>query len=417
MSRWLYTLLFVLAMPLVLLRLWWKGRRLPAYRQHLGERFGHYLPVSGDVIWLHAVSVGETHAAAPLVRRLLQAYPDCTLLLTQMTPTGREAARQLFGDSVRCVYLPYDLPWLTDRFLRHFRPRFGILMETEVWPNLVGSCQRLGVPLMLVNARLSERSAKGYQRLRWLAGPAFAGLDAVAAQTIADAERIVALGARRVEVCGNIKFDVQPPGQLDQQADTLRELIGSRLVLLLASTRDGEEALLLDAFRLQDWPENLLLVMVPRHPQRFDEVLALMQQRGLSVSRRSQSAPVGAGTRAWLGDSMGEMFAYYRVADVAIIGGSIAPLGGQNLIEACAVGTPVLFGPHMFNFAEASQLAIHAGAARQADNAAQLMQQAAALLADPASRRAMGEAGRAFSVAHRGATDRIMGLLASVVGE
>ncbi len=410
--RYLYSLLFLLLLPLILLRLYWKGRQLPAYRQHIGERLGFYPPVSGRYIWLHAVSVGETRAAAPLVRQLQQRYPGFSLLLTQMTPTGRETAQQLFGDSVRCIYLPYDLPWITRRFLQHFRPAFGILMETEIWPNLIDQCQRLNVPLYLVNARLSERSAKGYAKLQKLVRPAFAGLTRIAAQTADDARRLSELGANQPLVCGNIKFDVAPPLDLDQQRARFVSLLGeNRQVLLWASTREGEEAPLLDAFLQLQWPDNLLLLVVPRHPQRFEEVANQISQRGLSLQKRSAGLPIAANTRVVLGDSMGEMFAYFSVANVAIIGGSIQPLGGQNLIEACAVGTPVLFGPHMFNFAEASRLALEAGAAQQAESALDLLTQAHALLLDPSRQKQMGAAGVAFAQSHRGATQRIIDLL------
>ena len=410
--RYLYSLVFLLLLPLILLRLYWKGRQLPAYRQHIGERLGLYPPVSGRYIWLHAVSVGETRAAAPLVCQLQQRYPGFSLLLTQMTPTGRETAQQLFGDGVSCVYLPYDLPWITHRFLRHFRPAFGILMETEIWPNLIDQCQRLNVPLYLVNARLSERSAKGYAKLQRLVRPAFAGLTRIAAQTAGDARRLSELGANRPLVCGNIKFDVSPPHDLDQQRARLVSLLGeNRQVLLWASTREGEEAQLLDAFQQLHWPDNLLLLVVPRHPQRFEEVANQISQRGLSLQKRSAGLPIAANTRVVLGDSMGEMFAYFSVANVAIIGGSIQPLGGQNLIEACAVGTPVLFGPHMFNFAEASRLALEAGAAQQADSALDLLTRAHALLQDPLRQKQMGAAGVAFAQSHRGATERIIALL------
>jgi 3-deoxy-D-manno-octulosonic-acid transferase len=410
--RYLYSLLFLLLLPLILLRLYWKGRQLPAYRQHIGERLGFYPPVSGRYIWLHAVSVGETRAAAPLIRQLQQRYPEFSLLLTQMTPTGRETAQQLFGDSVRCIYLPYDLPWITRRFLQHFRPAFGILMETEIWPNLIDQCQRLNVPLYLANARLSERSAKGYAKLQKLVRPAFAGLTRIAAQTADDARRLSELGANQPLVCGNIKFDVAPPLDLDQQRARLVSLLGeNRQVLLWASTREGEEAPLLDAFLQLQWPDNLLLLVVPRHPQRFEEVANQISQRGLSLQKRSAGLPIAANTRVVLGDSMGEMFAYFSVANVAIIGGSIQPLGGQNLIEACAVGTPVLFGPHMFNFAEASRLALEAGAAQQAESALDLLTQAHALLLDPSRQKQMGAAGVAFAQSHRGATQRIIDLL------
>lgn len=410
--RYLYSLIFLLLLPLILLRLLWKGRQLPAYRQHIGERLGFYPFISGRFIWLHAVSVGETRAAAPLVRQLQQRYPGFSLLLTQMTPTGRETAQQLFGNSVRCVYLPYDLPWITHRFLQHFRPALGILMETEIWPNLIDQCQRLNVPLYLVNARLSERSAKGYAKLQRLVRPAFAGLTRIAAQTEEDARRLANLGANQPVVCGNIKFDVTPPLDLDQQHARFVSLLGeNRQVLLWASTREGEEIQLLDAFQQLQWPDNLLLLVVPRHPQRFEEVANQISQRGLSLQKRSAGFPIAANTRVVLGDSMGEMFAYFSVASIAIIGGSIQPLGGQNLIEACAVGTPVLFGPHMFNFAEASRLALEAGAAQQANSAIELLTHAHVLLQNPLRRQQMAAAGIAFAQSHRGAAERIIALL------
>ncbi len=410
--RYLYSLIFLLLLPLILLRLLWKGRQLPAYRQHIGERLGFYPFISGRFIWLHAVSVGETRAAAPLVRQLQQRYPGFSLLLTQMTPTGRETAQQLFGNSVSCVYLPYDLPWITRRFLLHFRPALGILMETEIWPNLIDQCQRLNVPLYLVNARLSERSAKGYAKLQRLVRPAFAGLTRIAAQTEEDARRLANLGANQPVVCGNIKFDVTPPHDLDQQHARLVSLLGeNRQVLLWASTREGEEIQLLDAFQQLQWPDNLLLLVVPRHPQRFEEVANQISQRGLSLQKRSAGLPIAANTRVVLGDSMGEMFAYFSVASIAIIGGSIQPLGGQNLIEACAVGTPVLFGPHMFNFAEASRLALEAGAAQQANSAIELLTQAHVLLQNPLRQQQMAAAGVAFAQSHRGAAERIIALL------
>lgn len=410
--RYVYSLVFLLLLPLILLRLYWKGRQLPAYRQHIAERLGFYPPVTGRFIWLHAVSVGETRAAAPLVRQLQQRYPGFTLLLTQMTPTGRETAQQLFGDSVKCVYLPYDFPWIVQRFLRYFRPAFGVLMETEIWPNLIHQCQLQNVPIYLVNARLSERSARGYRKLRKLVQPAFAGLTLVAAQTKDDAQRLAQLGVERIEVCGNIKFDVTPPADLSQQTARLTTLMGAqRQIMLWASTREGEEALLLDAFLQQQWSSDLLLLIVPRHPQRFDEVENLLLQRGLTVQRRSRGQTLAATTQVCLGDSMGEMFAYFSIADVAIIGGSILPLGGQNLIEACAVGTPVLFGPHMFNFAEASMLALRAGAALQAQSPHELLVQAKSLLEDLRRRQQMADAGIAFSQAHRGATEKIVALL------
>lgn len=406
--RRLYTLLLYLLLPAVLARLLWRARREPGYLEHVAERFGRY-PTAPEqpVIWIHAVSVGETRAAAPLIRALAQRHPECRILLTHMTPTGRETGRQLFGEAVLQAYCPYDYPFAVRAFLRHFRPRLALFMETEVWPNLVAGCQGAGVPVWLVNARLSERSARGYARFGRLSRCTFAALAGVAAQTEADAARLQALGAQHVVVTGNLKFDVTPPADTAQQATRLRELLGSRPVLLAASTREGEEALLLDAFAALS-PENVLLVVVPRHPQRFGEVASLLSRRGMAFQRRSENAPVAADTRVFLGDSMGEMFAYYGAADVAILGGSLLPHGGQNLIEACAMGTPVILGPHTFNFAQAAEDALAAGAALRVADARAAVAAALQLLADPARRQAMGEAGRRFAAAHRGATARTL---------
>lgn len=412
--RFLYTLMWYLALPLALARLWWRGRKEPGYRRHWGERLGFYgkrthtLPV----VWLHAVSVGETRAAEPLVTALLEAYPGSAILLTHMTPTGRATGRALFashGARLMQSYLPYDTGFLVRRFLRHFAPRICILMETEVWPNLIATCVDERVPVALVNARLSERSLKRGQRLGALMTDAACGLSMVAAQTQADAQRIASLGAPEVAVTGSIKFDVVPPQAALDLGAWLRARIGARPVLLCASTRDGEEALILDAWR----PENdALLVLVPRHPQRFDDVAALVAARGLSIARRSQLNPSDAITAdVLIGDSMGEMFAYFRACDCAFIGGSLLPLGGQNLIEACAVGTPVLVGPHTFNFALATEQAVDAGAALRCADATAMVAAAVTLLRDDVARQRMGVAALAFAGQHRGATARTVELL------
>ena len=335
--RFAYGLLLYLALPFVLLRLGWRARRQPQYAQHMGERFGFYHgdSVPQPLIWLHAVSVGETRAAEPLVQALRTKYPGHQILLTHMTPTGRDAGLSLFGNDVRRCYLPYDYSGAVRRFLDHFRPQIGLLMETEIWPNLVHTCKARGVPLHLVNARLSEKSFANYQRMHALIADTFGKLTAVAAQTAADAQRFTALGAQHVSVFGNLKFDVEPPPALLAEGARLRANMGKRQVLLAASTRDGEEQLLIEhqCHAIKELP-NLLLVMVPRHPQRFDEVAALLDKHGVRYQRRSENAAIRAGTQVLLGDSMGEMFAYYAACDVAFIGGSLLPFGGQNLIEA-----------------------------------------------------------------------------------
>jgi len=416
--RLLYTACWYLATPVIGLRLAWRARRQPEYLQHVGERFGRYPDLGkGPFIWLHAVSVGETRAAAPLVQALLDAHPDHRLLLTHMTPTGRATAGELFGKlapRVQSVYLPYDFPWAVLRFIRHFRPRIGILMETELWPNLVEGCRRTATPLAMVNARLSERSARGYRKAGALAREAFSNLTVIGAQTDADGRRLGELGARSVHVTGNIKFDITPPETLLALGSEFRNRIGPRQILLAASTREGEEAPLLEAFaRL--CPPEVLLVLVPRHPQRFDEVARLITRNGLKLQRRSGNEPVMAETRVWLGDSMGEMYAYYVAADTALIGGSWEKLGGQNPIEASAVGCPVVVGPHTFNFKTVCEQAIEAGAAQRAYNLDDGLDLALEIIHSPARRKTMSEAGRNFAHAHRGATARTVALLAPLL--
>ena len=415
--RAFYRLLLWLALPFVVARLWWRGRQEPRYRESPGERFGFYR--SGPkkpVIWLHAVSLGETRAAEPLLRALQQRHPECDLLITQMTATGREAAQALLGGSAHVAWLAYDYPFSVKRFLRHFRPRLGVLMETEIWFNLVAECSRAGVPLMLANARMSARSARGYSSVAPLARAALQSLGAVAAQTAEDAERLTALGGRHVEVVGNLKFDVEPGAGSESLARQFRQWFGDRRVLLFASTREGEEELLLDASE-RGGPGDALTVIVPRHPQRFDAVAQLMAARGLRFARRSAGGPVPPDCKYVLGDSMGEMGAYYRACHVAFIGGSLIDYGGQNLIEACAAGVPVLIGPHTFNFAQAADSAVAAGAALRVDRAEDVVQQARRLLADADLRARMGKAGIDFCAGHRGATQRTLAICERLLSE
>jgi len=408
MWRLLYTVVIMAALPFILARLWWRGRREPFYRRRIGERFGQYrdIPSGRPLIWVHAVSVGEARASAELVRALGTAHPGFDLLLTCMTAAGREALRGLHGESVQVAWLPYDYPGAVRRFLEHFRPCLAVLVETEIWPNLVAACGEHGVPVLLANARMSEKSALGYRRWRGLARPAIAALTVVCAQSEEDAARLRALGARRIEVTGNVKFDSTPDEAKRAEGRAWRERLG-RPVLLLASTREGEEKVLLDALPVRDETtrdEKLLVLVVPRHPRRFDEVSALSQ------SRRSLDPLPAADHRVYLGDTMGEMDFYYAAADVAVIGGSFVPLGGQNLIEACAAGVPVVFGPSMFNFSEASRLALEAGAAVQAADAAGAIREALRLLSNSAEREKMGAAGKRLCETHRGATQKHLDL-------
>ena len=422
-----YTFVLWLLLPAIFLRLAWRARKQPEYLRHIGERFGYYSAhdekhLSGrlggkPLIWLHAVSVGETRATQSLITRLRETYPDHQILLTHATPTGRAASEQLYGDNVLRVYLPYDYPFAVNRFLRHFSPRLGILMETEIWLNLIHACHETRTPLLLLNARMSEKSARGYARFSRLTRNTLNKLAAVAAQTGDDAARLSGLGALNVTVMGNLKFDIEPPAEMLELGKHLREQFGdARRILVAASTREGEEALLLDAVREAHIPD-LLVVIVPRHPQRFNEVASLLEQRGIAFQRRSANRAVESGIQVVLGDSMGEMFAYYAAADLAFIGGSLLPYGGQNLIESCAVGTPVLVGPHTRNFAEATQSAVSAGAALQVTDAAGIVSESKRLLETPKVLQQMRFKCTGFVESNRGATGRALRIIMSLVDQ
>lgn len=414
--RLLYTLMLWLLLPYVFFRLVWRARKQPEYLRHIGERFGFYTVHSDrPVIWLHAVSVGETRATQSLVTRLRASYPNHQILLTHTTPTGRTTGEQLYGDSVLRVYLPYDYPFAVNKFLLHFRPQLCILMETEIWFNLIHACHDANTPLLLLNARMSDKSAAGYARFAQLTRNALRELSAISAQTVEDAARLTMLGAQGVSVMGNLKFDIEPPVAMLALGKQLRERFGpERKVFLAASTREGEEALLLDALNQMHMP-GLLLVIVPRHPQRFAAVANLLEQRNITYQRRSDDCVVPAEARVVLGDSMGEMFGYYAAADLAFIGGSLLPFGGQNLIESCAVGTPVLVGPHTYNFAEATRLAVNAGAAFQIQDAEGLLKSVQHLLNDPGVLVEMRKQCDGFVKFNRGATDRSLQIITAIL--
>ncbi len=379
--------------------------------------YGFYsVLISKPVIWLHCVSVGETRAAAPLVNALLQQYPNHQILLTHTTPTGRATSEQLFGDSISRVYLPYDAPFAVNSFLKHFKPAIGVLMETELWFNLIARCKQQNIPLLLVNARLSEKSAIGYAKLGRLAKEGLQSLSAIAAQTQVDAERLQNFLTKHcsgnISVAGNLKFDVQPPKDALAQGRSLRALLGTnRTVFLAASTRDGEEAMILDAVASANVP-NLLTVIVPRHPQRFNEVEALLQQRDLAYQKRSKlHQHIDNETKYILGDSMGELFTYYAACDLALIGGSLLPFGGQNLIEAAVIGKPILIGPHTYNFADVTKNGMFAGAVIQIKDTSELREKIEYLLNNKTICEQMGEAGLRFSQSSTGATVKAMQLI------
>jgi 3-deoxy-D-manno-octulosonic-acid transferase len=412
MPRFLYTLLLYAVLPFTPLKLWWRGIRQPEYRQHWAERFGFYqLKTDKPIIWLHCVSVGETHAAAPLIKSLQQRFPQYQILLTHTTPTGRSASEKLFGNGVLRAYLPYDVPDAVYRFLKHFKPHMGMLMETELWFNLIAACNAKQIPLFLVNARLSEKSAAAYAKVKSLTQQGLQNLTYIAAQTNEDAVRFIALGAKNIETLGNLKFDVTPPKDAQTQGDKLRALLGkNRPVLLAASTREGEEALIINAVKQLISP-NLLTLIVPRHPQRFNEVAKLLETNRLSYIRRSSfQEPLPNDVAVVLGDTMGEMFTYYAACDVALIGGSLLPFGGQNLIEACAMHKPVILGQHTYNFNWAAEQAIKYGAAMRVElNDLELGLDR--VLADKPLQQKMGELAYQFSQSAAGASEKTMRLV------
>ena len=422
LARFGYSLLLWLLTPVYLLRLWWRGGAEPLYRHALRERLGRYCGnASVGALWVHAVSLGETRAAAALVDALREHRPGVRLLLTHSTATGREAGAVLLRSGDRQAWLPYDTPGAVNRFFEQFQPAAGVLMETEIWPNLLRAAQARSVPMVLANARLSEKSLRSGQRLRALIRPAVESLATVLAQTEADAQRLRTAGAPNVVVSGNLKFDMSPDPALLAQGHAWRAALHRR-VLLAAVTREGEEATLLAAWKqhTQAMLQRPVLVIVPRHPQRFDEVAALVAAAGFTLARRSAWAdtpPASAATAdVWLGDSMREMPLYYALAQVALLGGSFAPLGGQNLIEAAACGCPVVMGPHTFNFAEAAELALAAGAAFRVGDMDAGVREGLGLLVAPGL-AGVAQRALAFAAQHRGAAERMAGQVGMLIRE
>jgi 3-deoxy-D-manno-octulosonic-acid transferase len=412
---WLYNVLIYLAAPAAILVQLWRGMRDPSYRGSLGERFGFGPAVEGPVIWVHAVSVGEVQAAQALVAQLLRRHPKYRLLLTTVTPTGAARARLLFGEQVLLRYVPFDLPGAVKRFFDRVQPRLAMILETELWPNLYGECGRRSVPLVLASARVSPRSIGKYRRLMSLFRKTLSHGIVIAAQSELDAERFRSIGAapERTHVTGNIKFDFQPPAGIEALGRRWRDRnVPGRPVWVAGSTHEGEEAIVLDAHRrvLERFPDALL-ILVPRHPQRFDTVRELLAKRHEAVAFRSAGAAITPATRVLLGDTMGELMMFYAASDVAFVAGSLAPIGGHNLLEPASVGLPVLTGPHNFNGEEIAGLLVDAGAARVVPDARQLAHAVTGLLGDPALREVMGAAGKAVLDSNRGALDRLLTLV------
>lgn len=422
MPRLLYTLLFYLAIPFVLLRLLWRARKAPAYLRRWRERFGWVPPVRADkAIWVHSVSVGETLAAVPLIKALQQRYPNARLIVTTMTPTGSARVKASFGDSVYHVYAPYDVPDAVARFLKRVKPSLLVIMETELWPNLIVGCAKRQVPVILANARLSEKSARGYKKVAGLTRSILTKLSAVAAQHSDDGSRFQALGlpADRLAITGNIKFDLDLDDALREKAAVLRSqwqnsdgADNGRPILLAASTHAGEDEQVLEAYEqiYRHYPQ-LLLVLVPRHLERFDAVAALCESRGFTVARRSNGETSIVDRQIVLGDTMGELLAFCGASDIVFVGGSLVPVGGHNLIEPAAWSIPVLSGPYLFNFSEASRLLLAAQGMQVCENTAEIAEAVVAMLRDPAKRVAMGEAAKKVADQNRGALARLLAVI------
>jgi len=430
-TRFLYNIAFYLLLPLILLRLVWRSLWGPSYMRRLRERFGFvgaaqtahnwrerfgFVAMARDAhryqrwIWVHAVSVGESNAAAPLIRKLKQEHPDCGIVVTSMTPTGSDRIRALFGDQVRHVYAPYDYSGAVQRFLRVFRPTLVMLVETELWPNLVHYSKGSGARVIVINARLSDKSFRGYERYAALGKPMLMQIDCIAAQTSADAGRFLKLGvpAARVHVSGNVKFELELPPDLEARKATLaRRIEGRRPTWIAASTREGEDGKVLQAFRqcLQTLPE-MLLILVPRHPERFRAVERLCIEQDLQVVSRSSGKPVTPHTQVLLGDSMGELLVYYALSDVAFVGGSLVDTGCQNVLEPAALGLPVLTGPSHYNFAAACEILETAGALVTVPDETALAYEVTRIFADPDARVRMGAAGRRSVRDNGGALER-----------
>lgn len=420
--RQLYSLLILLLIPFFLIRLYWRGFKAPSYRERWRERLG-YLPfeMNPGGIWLHAVSVGEVQAASMLIRRLQDTYPQLPLVITTTTPTGAQRVKELFGDEVIHCYVPIDAPFVVRRFFNRLKPTLLILMETEIWPNLIYQARENGVPTLLANARLSVRSARRYHRVGGLTRETLQRISLIAPHGESDGERFRALGARssQVEVTGSLKFDIHLPASLREKADVLRREWGmERPVWLAASTHEGEDEPILAAHvKIKTWLPDALLVLVPRHPERFDSVAGLVESKGFSLVRRSTQQACRSDTGVFLGDTMGELPLFMGAADVAFVGGSLVPHGGHNLLEAAAQGVPVVFGPHMFNFSDISTLFLEKQAAAQVADADELAWLVGNWLQNASERSRIGENGRALVERNRGALEKLLGLVARLIDQ
>ncbi len=414
--RVVYSALFYLLVPLILFRLIWRGFKAPQYWKRWSERFAIYGHEHAQgVIWFHAVSVGEAESVFPLVRLILQRHPGTRILITTTTPTGSARVKAVMGSSVEHVYLPYDLPGSVERFISHFEPVMAVIMETEIWPNLFARCAKEDIPLSIVNARISKKSENGYRKIPSLVRPALADVKVIAAQTRQDAERYITIGAEsdRVTVSGNLKFDLEISSEVVEQGESIRNTVfPSRPVWIAASTHKGEDEMVLQVFaKLKRQVSHLLLVLVPRHPERFEEVRKLCEAEGFNVNMRTRSENCGTETDIYLADTMGELKMLYAASDVAFVGGSLVPVGGHNVIEPAAIGVPIVFGPYMSNFKEIEKGLLDANGAIQCTDSELLRQALEKLLQNKHYRQEIASNAKAFVFKNRGALERIYGAL------
>lgn len=418
--RYAYTALMYLMIPALLMRLLWRARKAPDYKERWNERFGCFAaPEQITPIWLHAVSLGEVNAAIPLIKQLLNDYPDKRVLVTTTTPTGSRRVQSVFADSVEHVYLPYDFPDALDRFIKRVQAEVAIIMETELWPNMIDMCKKNNIPVLIMNARLSERSAKGYSRIRKLVQEMLEKVDTVAAQTETDAQRFIELGLSedKVKVLGNVKFDITIPDGISEQASELRSKWGAqRPVFIAASTHDGEDEIILEAFaELKKAMSDAVLVLVPRHPERFDKVAALCREKDFHTVLRSEDSFCSDQMDIFIGNTMGELLLFYATADVAFVGGSLIPVGGHNLLEPAALSIATVTGPNMFNFTRVYQLMQDAEAVITVDNAQTLAAAVKDLFDNPQQREALAKNGLKVVEENRGAVERQMQLIKTII--
>lgn len=419
--RYLYSFLFYLLTPFVFLRLLWRSRRTPEYRRRWAERFGFCPHRFEKCIWVHSVSMGETIAATPLIKALKANYPDVPLLVTNMTPTGAARVKAVFGDTVAQAYIPYDLPGAVSRFLRRVNPVVCVVMETELWPNQFAICKKHKIPIVVTNARLSEKSARGYERIGGLTKQMLSAVNALASQGHADAERFVKLGMPKdkVTVTGNLKFDLELPKDLAEKSVVLRDALGKdRLIWIAASTHPTEEEIMLAAHKkIKEKNSRALLMLVPRHPDRFDAIAQLVEQQGLKVARRSRGESCTAETDVYLGDTMGELLLMYSACDVAFVAGSFAQIGGHNMLEAAALEKPVVTGPQLYNFAEISQMLIKANGMIVVQNADELAATVNRLFADENFRQQTGAKALQVVEQNRGSLKKQLDIIRLVIAE